>query len=186
MLSLSANPKLLSRPLFYLKPMKTLANRFPIFTLLLLLPTIILSAGCSTLRVSKPSEPPPQPINTIRIGNFQSDDAIEAQAVRNVFIQVLGARNCIVKVIRDGDADVVIEGTITHGVAGSSGRADSVYGTYVAGVTAVAMRNGDVLSSASWGQVMAKGKRILPPELVAWYAANKMVDSLYKKGLRKR
>ena len=136
-----------------------------------------------------PPEQQPLPISTVKIGAFQCDDAIAAQAVRNVFIEILG-RNRFVKVTRDGDADVVIEGTITHGVAGSSKDAGpgaaSVFGKYVSGVTAVAVRNGEVLTSASWGQVMAKGKEILPPELVARQTANRMVDSLYRKGLKRQ
>jgi len=169
--------------------MKTSSNRRFRSNFLLFLSLLVLAVGCRTPKPPEPTEPPPQPINTVKIGNFQCDDAIAAQAVRNVFIEILG-RNRFVKVIREGEADVVIEGTITHGVAGSSkdagAGAASVFGKYVSGVTAVAVRNGEVLTSASWGQVMAKGKEILPPELVARQAANRMVDSLYRKGLRKR
>ena len=177
--------------------MKSSSNRFSRFTFLLFLSLLVVAVGCRTPKTPEPTEPPPEAIKTVKIGNFQCENAVTAQAVRHVFIEILG-RNRFIKVIREGEADVLIEGTITHGVAGSStsgfaaggnwasGSSRYTGGEYVSGVTSIALRNGEVLTSASWGQVMAKGKEILPPELVARQAAIRMMDSLYRKGLKKR
>ncbi len=164
------------------------------FSRFLILSLFLVGVGCRT-KAPKPVPPPPPQINTIRVGDFQCDNAITAQAVRNVFIEVIG-RNRLVKIIREGEADVLIEGTVTSGHAGSStgsfgagpnyaaGKSRAVAGEYVSGVTATAIRNGEILTSASWGQVIAKGEELLPPEYVARNAANRLVDWLHRFGLR--
>lgn len=160
----------------------------------LILTLIFGGLGCRTSKPPKPIEPPP-PITTIRIGKFQCDKAVTGEAVRNVFIEVFG-RNRFVKLVREGDAEIVIEGTVTYAEAGSSsgrlgagsnwvaGKSQATGGEYVSGVTSVAYRNGEIFTSASWGQVMAKGGEILPPEMVARKTAEKLQASLYPRGQR--
>ncbi len=167
------------------------------FSRLLVVSLVLIGVGCRTPKGPKPTETPPPQINTIRVGNFQCDNSVTAQAVRNVFLEVLG-RNRFVKLIREGEADVLIEGTVTSGQAGSSngsfgagpnwagGRSSAVAGEYISGVTSTAYRNGEILKSASWGQVIGKNAKILPPEDVARNAANRLVGSLYLCGLRQR
>lgn len=162
--------------------------------LILLLLALSLGAGCRTSKKAKGTELPP--INTIRIGDFECENAVTAQAIRNVFIEVIG-RNPLVKLTLEGDADVIIEGTVTSAKAGSSasnlgvgpnwavGKSRSTEGEYVSGVTSVAYKNGEILASASWGQVIAKGGDILPPEYVARRAADRMVSALYRYGLKR-
>src|SRR5215471_6153745 len=59
------------------------------------------------------------PISSIRVGTFQCSNEITTRAVRNVFAEVL-LKHADVKVVQDGEADVVIEGTVTTST-GSSG-----------------------------------------------------------------
>jgi hypothetical protein len=173
-------------------------NRIRTFTYMSVLFTLFLVIGCRTPKEPKITETlPPPPINTIRVGDFQCDNAVTAQAIRNVFIEVIG-RNRFVKLVRQGEADVILEGTVTYAQAGSSasslgagsnwaaGKSRTTVGEYVSGVTSVAYKNGEILTSASWGQVIAKGEELLPPELVARRAAERMVDSLYRHGLKRR
>lgn len=141
--------------------------------------------------------PPPPPINSIRVGEFKCDNLVTALAVRNVFIEMIG-RNRFVKIVREGEADVVVEGTVTMSEGGSAsssfgagsnwaaGGGRAVAGSYVSGVTAMALKDGEVLTTVSWGQVLAKGKEILPPELVAREAADRLMGALYRRGLKKR
>lgn len=170
------------------------SNRAIHFSGFLILTLVLGGLGCRTHKPPKPIEPPP-PITTIRIGKFQCDNAVTAEAVRNVFIEVFG-RNHFVKLVREGEAEVVIEGTVTYAEAGSSmsrlgagpnwaaGKSQATGGEYVSGVTSIAYRNGEIFTSASWGQVMAKGGEILPPELVARKTADKLQASLYPRGQR--
>lgn len=174
------------------QPMKS--DHVVLLARLLMLSMFWVGVGCRT-KAPKPVPPPPPQINTIRVGDFQCDNAITAQAVRNVFIEVIG-RNRLVKIIREGEADVLIEGTVTSGRAGSStgsfgagpnyaaGGSSAVAGEYVSGVTATAIRNGEILTSASWGQVIGKNAKIRPPEEVARNAADRLVDWLHRFGLR--
>ena len=165
---------------------------------LLFFATVVFTAtGCRTPKTPAPERPPPRAINSIRVGNFQCDNAVTAQAVRNVFIEVLALRGDA-KLVRDGEADVVIEGTVTLAHGGSSsgslgggsgwiaGKSQGVGGDYVSGVTSVAMRDGEILTSASWGQVIAKGRELLPPESVARSAAERLFGALYSHGLKRR
>jgi hypothetical protein len=171
-----------------------------VFMRLLITALLLTGVGCRSSKVAattEPVPPPPPAINTLRIGDFQCDNAVTAQAVRNVFIEVIG-HNRFVKVVREGEADIVIEGTVTTAEAGSSvsslgagsnwaaGRSRTTAGQYVSGVTSVAYRKGEILTSASWGQVIAKGEELLPPELVARRAADRLMGSLYRYGLKKR
>lgn len=164
----------------------------------LILSLLLIGVGCRTPKTStEPLPPPPPPINVIKIGNFQCENEVTAQAVRNVFIEILG-RNSIVKIVKDGDADVVIEGTITYSRAGSSmeslgagpnwaaGKGRASVGEYVSGITALVTRNGEILVSKSFGQVISKGGELLPPEYVARQAADRLLGDLYRSGLKRR
>ena len=103
-----------------------------------------------------------------------------------------------VKVLQEGAADVVLEGTVTVANGDSSsgrigggqslivGRSQHVAGDYVSGVTSLALRNGEILTSASWGQNFGKGDALLPPESVARRAAERLLDQLYREGLKRR
>ena len=167
------------------------------FGLALPITLILTGIGCRTPKEPSPQRPPPRPISVIRIGDFQCENAVTAQAVRNVFIEVISLRGDV-KLVREGEADVVIEGTVTSVQAGSSsghiaggpnwvgGKSQGVGGDYVSGVTALVLRDGQILFSASWGQVMAKGSELLPPELVARRTAERLLGTLYKEGLKRR
>jgi hypothetical protein len=101
-------------------------------------------------------------------------------------------------VVREGEADVVIEGTVTLGMGDSSsvrvgggqsvivGKGQSVGGDYVSGVTALVLRGSEVLTSASWGQNLGKGETLLPPESVAREAADRLLKRLFAVGLQRR
>ena len=95
-----------------------------------------------------------------------------------------------VKVVREGDADVVLEGTVTTAKAASgssrAGKSQESGGDYISGVTSIALRNGEILTSASWGQVIASGRELLPPESVARTAADRMLAALFREGLKRR
>lgn len=156
---------------------------------------------CSCQTSQKPNElsnrPPAQPINSVKIGSFRCSNEITGQAVRNVFVERL-VHFGDVKVLEEGNADIVIEGTVTLANGDSSsgrigggqsiivGRSQHVAGDYVSGVTAVASRNGEILTSASWGQNFGKGEALLPPESVARRAADRLLDELVREGLKRR
>ena len=153
-----------------------------------LLAVVSLSlVGCQTGRVEaeEVQPPPPTPIKVIRVGAFECDNAVIAKAVRNVFIETLLKYDA--RIIKEGDADVVIEGTVTLSHGGSSsdrGRVSA--GEYVSGVTSTATRSGEIITSASWGQSLEKGSELLPPEIVAREAADNLADALTDKGLKER
>ncbi len=154
-------------------------------------------AGCRTPKSPTPEAIPKRPITSVRVGDFQCDNAVTAQAVRNVFIEVLALRGDA-KIVKEGTADVVIEGTVTtaQGASSSSrigggrdvfaGKSQGSGGDYVSGVTSVALRDGEILTSASWGQVIASGRELLPPESVARTAADRMLAALFREGLNRR
>jgi hypothetical protein len=156
---------------------------------------LLLTCSCRTEEQGPSSNSPP--INSIRVGTFQCSNEITARAVRNVFAEVL-LKHAEVKVVQDGEADVVIEGTVTTstgssgsgGVGGGQslilGRAQNAGGDYVSGVTCLALRNGDIFSSASWGQNLGKGESLLAPETVAREAANRLLSQLFRKGLKEK
>ena len=178
-----------------MKPSQTFTNNC--LGLLLLSTLVFTATGCRTPGPPAPERPPPRAINSIRIGNFQCENAVTAEAVRNVFIEVLALRGDA-KLVREGEADVVIEGTVTLAQGGSSsarlgggpgwvaGKSEGVGGDYVSGVTSLVLRNGEILFSASWGQVMSKGGELLPPELVARRTAERLLGTLYREGLKRR
>lgn len=153
--------------------------------------------GCRTPKTPAPEPPPKTPITSIRVGNFQCDDAVTAQAVRNVFIEILMLRGDA-KLVREGEADVVIEGTVTAAKGESSssrigggrdwvaGKSQGTGGDYVSGITSIALRNGEIVTSTSWGQVIASGRELLPPESVARTAADRMLAALFREGLKRR
>ncbi len=155
------------------------------------------ATGCRTPKTPAPEPPAKIPITSIRVGNFQCDDAVTAQAVRNVFIEMLMLRGDA-KLVREGEADVVIEGTVTTAKGESSssrigggrdwvaGKSQGTGGDYVSGITSIALRNGEILTSASWGQVIASGRELLPPESVARTAADRMLAALLREGLKRR
>ena len=164
----------------------------------------LFALGCLGPQSPKPPKPPdlsnqllnrptPRPINSIRVGNFQCGNEVTAQAVRNVFMEML-VRNGDVKVGREGEADIVIEGTVTlargdsssASIGGGVGKGQSVAGEYVSGVTSLALRDGGILTSASWGQNFGKGVTLLPPESVARNAANSLLGQLAHEGLKRR
>lgn len=103
-----------------------------------------------------------------------------------------------VRIIQEGDVDVIIEGTVTMSMGGSSsgsivgganfisGSDKSAAGYFVSGVTALALRDGGILTSASWGQTIKKGSGIIPPEEVARNGAQRLVDQLAREGLKRR
>ena len=155
------------------------------------------ATGCRTPKTPAPEPPAKIPITSIRVGNFQCDDAVTAQAVRNVFIEMLMLRGDA-KLVREGEADVVIEGTVTTAKGESSssrigggrdwvaGKSQGTGGDYVSGITSIALRSGEILTSASWGQVIASGRELLPPESVARTAADRMLAALLREGLKRR
>ena len=143
------------------------------------------------------NRPLPSPINSIRVGTFQCANEVIGQAVRNVFLEVLG-RSGDVKVVQEGDADVVIQGTVTLLSGGSSSGSaganayfalaenKSTAGDYVSGVTSLALRNGEIITSASFGQNLDKGGKLIAPESVAREAAKRLVDQLVRQGMRRQ
>lgn len=147
---------------------------------------VLVATGC---RTPAPEPPPKTPITSVRIGNFQCDNAVTSQAVRNVFIEMFALRSDV-KIVREGDADVVIEGTVTTAKAESGAsrgnKSQESGGDYISGVTSIALRDGEILTSASWGQVIASGRALLPPESVARTAADRMLAALFREGLKRR
>ena len=161
---------------------------------------VLAATGCRTPKTPKPPVPEipvKKPITSIRVGNFLCADTVTAQAVRNVFIEILMLRGDT-KLVREGEADVVIEGTVTTASGESSssrigggrgwvaGKSQGTGGDYISGITSIALRDGEILTSASWGQVIANGREILPPESVARTAADRMLAVLFHEGLKRR
>ena len=152
-----------------------------------LLAVVTLSGmGCRTGHATGENlPPPPPPIKVIRVGAFECDNAVIGKAVRNVFIETLLHYDA--RIIKEGDADIVIEGTVTLSHGGSSSDRGRVsVGEYVSGVTSTATRTGEILTSASWGQSLEKGSELLPPETVAREAAENLASALSEKGLKER
>jgi len=141
------------------------------------------------------NRPAARPINSIRVGQFKCENPITGEAVRNVFVEML-VRRCDTRVVTEGDADVVIEGTVTFAhVAGNVsgggasvvvGNGNNVNGSAVSGVTGVARRDGEVITSASWSYPFGKKKDILSPETVARHAAERLIGVMGKEGLKRR
>jgi hypothetical protein len=139
-------------------------------------------------------------IESVLIQPFQCSDPVITTAVQNVFVEVL-SRHSTAKIVRDGTADIVVEGTVTYGggstsqgaIAGSAGStfgsvfgaSNSAAGDYVSGVTALATRNGDVVASTSWGQTL-KGGKIFAPEYVAHVVAERLLEQMELVGLEIR
>ena len=166
---------------------------------------LILTIGLFSATVGcKHTEPEPLknrptvvPINSIRVGKFKCDNEVTGEAVRNVYVEVL-SRYGDVKVVTEGDADVVVDGTVTLGQGSSSnagvsgtkdfvfGKSKSVGGDYVSGVTALVVRKGEIITSASWGQRLKKGEELLPPEIVARHSADALLRVLSREGLKRR
>ena len=171
----------------------------------LVLTTAVLLSACHTTKRPNPpksekhleNRPPTRSINSIRVASFKCDNEVTGQAVRNVFMEML-ARYGDVKVVLEGEADVIIEGTVTvasidsssgslrGGPSFISGKGEHVATTYISGVTALAMRDGGVLASSSWGQVLEKKSPLIPPETVAREAADRLLGQLAREGLKRR
>ncbi len=165
----------------------------------------LFASACRSTQQPKPPKPVKQllnrpatrPINSIRVGKFQCDNEVTGQAVRNVFMEML-VHYGDVKVVQEGEADVVIEGTVTIASVDSSsgsirggrsfvsGKDQRVATTYVSGVTSIVLRDGGVLTSASWGQSLEKGSTLIPPEKVAHEAADRLLGQLAREGLKRQ
>lgn len=148
----------------------------------------ILACGCrATYDVSVSAVP----ITSVLVTPFKCEDPIVADAVRNVFIGFL-TKNSNARILREGTADVVVEGTVTATVGGSSGKGgfsqneSSSGGAFVSGVTALVTRNGEVLTSAEWGQALKGGRGLLAPEEVARRGADRLVRELRRHGLGRK
>jgi hypothetical protein len=105
-------------------------------------------------------------------------------------------------VLTEGEADVVVAETVTLGASGASaskmsgvaiggaggvgGKSRSVEGDYLSGVTALANRNGEIITSASWDQRMQPGGILMPPEEVARNGAVHLLAVLETEGLKRR
>lgn len=174
--------------------MKCLSVRF---LHLLVIVLALISVGCRTATDSKPAKYEPRPVpprlpTTIKIGKFECENQVTAQATRNVFIETL-SRNRSLKIVQEGEAEITVEGTITQAHGGSSGgnlaggtdwiagKSQAVVGEFVSGITALAYRKGEILTSASWGQVLSKGAKLLPPEYVAREAAGRLENAIAEK-----
>jgi hypothetical protein len=156
----------------------------------------LLFGGC---QLAKPqtlkNRPPARPIDSVRIERFTCGDEVVGEAVRNVFVEMF-VRRCDVRVVTEGDADIAIAGTVTfsHLPEGQSGvktsvvvgNGNSVQHGAVSGITGVARRGGEILSSGSWSYPLERGEDVLPPETVAKRAADRLIDLLEREGLRRR
>jgi len=188
--SITTKPLRVGSPLRSAQKANTsMRNRFNALAVIL---TVTLVSGCAT---PPPSDSPR--IETVLVQPFACSDPVIAAAVQNVFIHMLSSYSTA-RIVRDGSADVVIEGTVTfvdgstsQGAVGGSanstfgtvfGSSESAAGNYVAGITALATRNGDVVASANWGQTL-KGGKILPPETVARQVAAQLLGPMKRAGL---
>lgn len=162
--------------------------------MVIVLSTAVFLSACDTSKQPNPpkpekhlvNRPPTRPINSIRVASFKCDNEVTGQAVRNVFMEML-ARYGDVKVVLEGEADVIIEGTVTVALMdSSSSKGERVATTYISGVTALAMRDGGVLASSSWGQVLEKKSPSIPPEKIAREAADRLLGQLAREGLKRR
>jgi len=163
----------------------------------LMLPLVFMTACRSGPPQQLLNRPMSRPINSIRVGTFQCENEVTGEAVRNVFLELL-ARYGDAKVVRAGEADVLVEGTVTLAkwdsgsvrVGGGgdvfAGKGHRVAGDFVSGVTSVVMRDGQVLASASWGQNVGKGNELMAPESVAHRAADRLLGQLSREGLKRR
>lgn len=152
----------------------------------------MLLAGCA-------SAPPANPIRSVRVMPFQCVDPVVGEAVRNIVLGTL-SKHSSARIARDGEAEVVVEGTVTMlsgssgtgrvaglaygGNAGVGGRYQSTGGDWVSGVTALVLRNGEILTTAAWAQEL-NSDALRPPEEVAREAASELLSALRSKGLPK-
>ena len=127
-------------------------------------------SGCATtssFRVSETQIEELKSITSISIHKFMCQDPIVATAIQSMIIEEL--LNLPIRVVKSGDADAIIEGTITFssdavtssgaylgananyasGAAVSSGTA----GVYVSGINAQIIKDGQILASATFTQV---------------------------------
>lgn len=168
-----------------------------IFLGTMLLTAVAFFSGCQTTRMRSDV----QPIRSIRVGKFQCDNETIGESARNVFVELLVDYGDV-KVVREGEADVVVEGTVSLANGGASsgatggfsknqsgvsfGGQSQIDGGYVSGVTSVAVRDGAIIASASWGQIFGKKKEFLPPQTVAREAAHRLSRKLADAGMRVR
>jgi len=149
---------------------------------------ILLTFGCHATRDVSVSA---MPITSVLVTPFKCDDPIVAEAVRNVFVGFL-TKNSSARILREGTADVVVEGTVTATVGGSSGsdawsgREGAAGGVFVSGVTALVTRNGEVITSAEWSQALKGGRGLVAPEEVARKTADRLVRELRRHGLSRK
>ena len=139
----------------------------------------VISACCSgcaksttsSIRVSEKQVEQLNSITSVAVHKFKCTDSIVADAIQSVIIEEL--LNLQISVTKSGDADAVIEGTITFqndsvtssgaylsgnanytsGAAISSGAA----GGYVSGVNAQIIKEGVILASTTYTQVRSEG-----------------------------
>ena len=134
----------------------------------LVLASVILAilSGCATtgtINIQKGMEKELQAIEVVKISQFECQDEAVAQAVRNSIIETLLPLG--IKVVRDGEADAVFEGTITFSedIVSSEGavvseESGSAYGSgtagrYVSGITVQVVKGNEILAVSTVTQV---------------------------------
>jgi hypothetical protein len=153
---------------------------------------LLALCGCATGSNTLPAAAPVPLIKSVLVVPFECTDPIMGEAARNVFLQTL-ARDTGARVLREGSADVRIEGTVVlfdggeaKGAAkGAKAKLALSEGQYVSGITAVATRGGEVIAAANWGQ-QKRTEGTLPPEFVARVVAEHLTKSLLREGLASR
>jgi hypothetical protein len=162
----------------------------------LLIVTLFAGAACrSRPRSEAPPTPPPPKLETIVVPAFQCRDAVVGEAVRNIFIGVL-VRYYDVRVVRQGPADIQLEGTVavadfssgdgkfTAFGAGASGKSKSASGEYVSGITALAALKGEIVATSSSAQALSE--KMLTTDALAQQAALRLFASLRAHGLQRK
>lgn len=134
----------------------------------LVLASIVLTilSGCATtgtVNIQKGVEKELQAIEVVKISRFECQDKAVEQAVQNSIIETLLPLG--IKVVGDGEADAIIEGTITFSedIVASSGASVSeegggAYGSgtagrYVSGITVRILKGNKILAVSTVTQV---------------------------------
>lgn len=171
---------------------------------LMMFALIAVFAGCATgtttsMNIKKGSKKEILKIKTVKLENFESNGPpLATTAIRNSIIDSFLPSG--ITIVKEGEADAVIKGTIFFtrdsvsssssggwlgsatggGVSNTSGGAMSgslsSEGTYVSGITAQVIKNGEIIASTTATQSRVKGVIPSPPEVLGKKVGKQLVE----------
>lgn len=166
--------------------------------------SLVFMAGCvtgttSSMNIKKGSQKELEKIKTVTLESFESNgEPLATTAIRNSIIDSFLPSG--ITIVREGEADAVIEGTIFFtrdsvsssssggwlgsvtggGTSNTSGGAMSgslsSEGAYVSGITAQIIKNGEIVASTTATQSRVKGVIPSPPEVLGKKVGKQLVE----------